>query len=76
MPVVAYATRLRKPGSISNRAKRNLRGAFAIDMDVRGKRIILIDDVMTSGSSLNELARTVRKAGALEIQAWVLARTL
>jgi predicted amidophosphoribosyltransferase len=31
---------------------------------------------MTSGSSLDELARVVRKAGAIEIQAWVLARTL
>ncbi len=55
---------------------RNLRGAFACDIDLSGKRIALIDDVMTSGSSLNELARVARKAGALEIQAWVLARTL
>jgi len=56
--------------------QRNLRGAFACDMDLSGKRVALIDDVMTSGSSLNELARVVRKAGAVEIQAWVLARTL
>jgi ComF family protein len=55
---------------------RNLRGAFACDIDLSGKRVALIDDVMTSGSSLNELARVARKAGALEIQAWVLARTL
>lgn len=60
--------------------QRNLRGAFACDVgksvDLSGKRVALIDDVMTSGSSLNELARVVRKAGAVEIQAWVLARTL
>jgi ComF family protein len=56
--------------------QRNLRGAFACAIDLTGKRVALIDDVMTSGSSLNELARAVRKAGALEIQAWVLARTL
>ena len=55
---------------------RNLRGAFACDIELSGKRVALIDDVMTSGSSLNELARAVRKAGAAEIQAWVLARTL
>ncbi len=56
--------------------QRNLRGAFACNIDLSGKRVALIDDVMTSGSSLNELARVVRKAGAVEIQAWVLARTL
>lgn len=56
--------------------QRNLRGAFACNLDLNGKRVALIDDVMTSGSSLNELARAVRKAGAAEIQAWVLARTL
>lgn len=55
--------------------QRNLRGAFSCTMDLRGKRVALIDDVMTSGSSLNELAQAVRKAGAVEIQAWVLART-
>lgn len=56
--------------------QRNLRGAFVGTTDLMGKRVVLIDDVMTSGSSLNELARVVRKAGALEIHAWVLARTL
>jgi ComF family protein len=56
--------------------QRNLRGAFSCEMDLTGKRVALIDDVMTSGSSLNELAQVVRKAGAVEIQAWVLARTL
>ena len=56
--------------------QRNLRGAFSCGIDLSGKRVALIDDVMTSGSSLDELARVVRKAGAIEIQAWVLARTL
>jgi ComF family protein len=56
--------------------QRNLRGAFVCNIDLSGKRVALIDDVMTSGSSLDELARVVRKAGAIEIQAWVLARTL
>jgi ComF family protein len=56
--------------------QRNLRGAFTCGIDLSEKRVALIDDVMTSGSSLDELARVVRKAGAIEIQAWVLARTL
>ena len=56
--------------------KRNLRGAFICDEDLTGKRIALLDDVMTSGSSLNELAKAARRAGAMEISAWVVARTL
>ncbi|MDD5387716.1 MAG: ComF family protein [Gallionellaceae bacterium] len=56
--------------------KRNLRGAFVCDEDLTGKRIALLDDVMTSGSSLNELAKAARRAGAVEVRAWVVARTL
>lgn len=56
--------------------RRNLRGAFACDMDLSGRRVALVDDVMTSGTSLDELGRTVLKAGATEVWAWVVARTL
>lgn len=58
--------------------RRNLRGAFAcdLDLDLTGRRVALVDDVMTSGASLDELAKVVRKAGAAEVHAWVVARTL
>jgi len=56
--------------------RKNIRGAFVCNVDLSGKRIALVDDVMTTGASLNELAKTVRKAGAVEVQAWVVARTL
>lgn len=56
--------------------RRNLRGAFDCDNDLAGKRVALLDDVMTSGSSLNELAKAARQAGAIEVSAWVVARTL
>lgn len=56
--------------------RRNLRGAFRCDLDLTGRRVALVDDVMTSGTSLDELARTVKQAGALEVHAWVVARTL
>jgi ComF family protein len=56
--------------------RRNLRGAFACDLDLSGRRVALLDDVMTSGSSLGELARCVKRAGAVEVEAWVVARTL
>lgn len=56
--------------------RRNLRGAFRCDLDLTGKHVVLLDDVMTSGASLDELAKVVRKAGAKDVSAWVVARTL
>jgi ComF family protein len=57
----------------------NLEGAFAVDPlrahDLRGKRLVLVDDVMTSGASLHTAARVLRQAGAQHITALVLART-
>lgn len=55
---------------------RNVRRAFACDADLRGKRIAVVDDVLTTGATLNELARVLRKAGAIEVVGWVVARTL
>jgi len=54
----------------------NIRGAFVCDADLRGKRVAVIDDVMTTGATLNELARNLRHAGAIEVQGWMVARTL
>ena len=56
--------------------KKNVRGAFRCDADLTGKRVVLVDDVMTTGASLDALAEAVQKMGASEISAWVVARTL
>ncbi len=57
----------------------NLEGAFAVDPlrahELRGQRVVLVDDVMTSGASLHTAARALREAGASHISALVLART-
>jgi ComF family protein len=64
-----------------DRAERlaNLRGAFALDplqaSAVAGRRVVLVDDVMTSGASLWEAAGQLRQAGAAHITALVVART-
>ncbi len=54
----------------------NVRNAFNCDVDLSGKRVALVDDVLTTGASLNALAGAVSKQGAIEIKAWVVARTL
>lgn len=55
---------------------KNMRDAFRCDVDLTGKRVALVDDVLTTGASLNALAKAVRKQGASRIEAWVVARTL
>ena len=57
---------------------KNMRHAFVCkpDIDVRGKHIAIVDDVMTTGASIGELARALKLAGAREVSAWVVARTL
>ena len=54
----------------------NVRGAFRVDKDVRGARIALIDDVMTTGATLAEAARVLIQSGAADVECWVVARTL
>lgn len=57
----------------------NLQGAFALDPlrvpEVRGRHLLLVDDVMTSGASLHTAARVLLQAGAAQVSALVLART-
>ena len=56
--------------------RKNIRGAFVCDADLSRRRVALVDDVMTTGASLDELARVVRRAGAVEVSAWVVARAI
>jgi ComF family protein len=56
--------------------RRNVRGAFAMDADVRGARVAVLDDVMTTGATLEELARVLKRAGAATVANWVVARTV
>lgn len=53
----------------------NVRGAFACTGDVAGRVLAVVDDVMTTGASLEELARTLKRAGATRVENWVIART-
>ncbi len=54
----------------------NMRKAFAITgrFPLNGKRVILIDDVFTTGATTNACARVLRKAGADEVCVWTVAR--
>ncbi len=56
--------------------QRNIRRAFVAAPAVAGHHIVLVDDVMTTGATLHVAARTLLRAGARQVDTWVLARTL
>jgi ComF family protein len=55
---------------------RNLRGAFSVSpgADIKDKKILLIDDIMTTGSTLGECAKTLLDGGAESVKCFTLAR--
>jgi ComF family protein len=55
--------------------ERNVRGAFAVKRALAGASIAVVDDVMTTGATLDEMAATLKRAGAGRVVNWVLART-
>ncbi|MBC5785274.1 ComF family protein [Ramlibacter sp. USB13] len=75
--------RLRETGSqaaLDRKARSaNVRDAFGVEplraAEVKGRALVLVDDVMTSGASLHAAAAALRQAGAARVAAVVLART-
>ena len=59
------------------RAK-NMRGAFAVRAGVKlnGERVVLVDDVFTTGATTSACAQALRAAGAGEVCVWTVARGL
>ncbi|WP_409308477.1 DNA utilization protein GntX [Pectobacterium sp. B1J-3] len=68
-------TRIQQTLSASAR-RNNLRGAFACAVPLTGKQVVLLDDVVTTGSTAAEISRLLLAQGAIGVQVWCLCRTL
>lgn len=81
VPCAAFAIQRRRftrpQAGLPHRERRaNVRGAFRISnrCNLTGARVLLVDDILTTGATLTELARVVRAAGAAAIAVAILAR--
>lgn len=53
----------------------NLRGAFRCRASLAGRHVALVDDVVTTGATAEEIAQVLRDAGAARVSVWAVART-
>jgi ComF family protein len=65
-------------GLTSHQRRENMRGAFAItrSADIKGRDVLVVDDVYTTGTTVSECARVLRRAGASRVWVATVARTL
>lgn len=56
--------------------KRNLKNAFRLELPVQGRHMVIVDDVVTTGSTVAEIAQLLLRNGAATVQVWCLCRTL
>ena len=78
LPIIHAARRVRRtaPQSALRGAarRRNVRDAFAVTRQLDGAKVLLIDDVLTTGETCEELARLLKTTGASQVGVWAVAR--
>lgn len=79
LPIVTSGVRraratLPQTGLSRELRRRNVRRAFSLESRFDERRVAIVDDVMTSGATLEALAQALRHAGASCVEAWIVAR--
>ena len=62
-------------GLSAKQRKQNLKGAFNVEKTQLYKHVAIFDDVVTTGTTVNELAKQLRQSGVETIEVWAIART-
>lgn len=75
--ILCAANRPKSQHALSRTARlQNARQQFSVKKNLEGTRILLIDDVMTTGATMENAAKALREAGALRVDGWCLARSI
>ena len=61
-------------GLDASERRRNLRRAFEASASVKGRNVVLVDDVVTTTATARECARALKRAGAARVELWAVAR--
>ncbi|HET8700060.1 MAG TPA: hypothetical protein VFL97_00110 [Nitrococcus sp.] len=80
IPLAAQMVRRTRPTAAQSRLgvrerRSNTRGAFAVTISRLPRHIAVLDDVLTTGATAMELSRVLCRAGAEQVEIWVVART-
>jgi ComF family protein len=59
-----------------NDREKNIRGAFTCQANLEDRHVAIVDDVMTTGHTLNEVAKALKRKGVERVSCWVVARAL
>jgi ComF family protein len=62
-------------GLSARQRKRNLKNAFSMTKTVPYKHVAIFDDVVTTGTTVNELAKKLKQSGVQIVEVWAIART-
>ncbi|HFF8550618.1 TPA: DNA utilization protein GntX [Kluyvera cryocrescens] len=60
----------------ARRRRQNLKNAFQLELPLQGRHMVIVDDVVTTGSTVAEISRLLLRNGAASVQVWCLCRTL
>lgn len=63
-------------GLDAEQRRRNIKNAFAVNGRPAYRHVAIVDDVVTTGSTLNELARMLKKSGIERVEIWAIARAV
>lgn len=66
----------RQSSLIASERQQNIKNAFRVIQPIPVKHIAIIDDVMTTGHTINEFSKTLRQAGVKKIEIWCCARAV
>lgn len=72
--VVRHKATAAQSGLDAQHRKENIANAFTVQRDYSGLSVALLDDVVTTGSTVTELCQTLKISGARKIEVWCCAR--